>query len=158
MFDRIHWSPQDLDLEVFHNIVNDNELAGCVRELIFDGSQFSIGVTKRQYFNNFYWQVLDLFDDQRLEDPPLDSDDSEINILVNAIRYDYNVVDSDEACKSLFTLYGECKVMNEGYQKWKSSAQKQEQRMNDPRVLQEFSHALLKLSMYDNPLEPDGRA
>ena len=50
IFDRLYWSPQDLDLEVFKSIVSRPELAQCVKEFIFDGSQFVEGLTKRNYF------------------------------------------------------------------------------------------------------------
>ncbi|KAL8651668.1 MAG: hypothetical protein Q9226_004606 [Calogaya cf. arnoldii] len=36
MFERIYWSPQDLDLEAFEGIVNRPNLAACVKELVFD--------------------------------------------------------------------------------------------------------------------------
>ena len=49
LFDRIYWSPQDRDLEVFKAIATHPELAQCVKELIFDGSQFVDGLTKRTY-------------------------------------------------------------------------------------------------------------
>lgn len=51
LFDRIYWSPQDLDLEVFQNIASRRELATCVKELVFDGSQF-VEHSKEDYFEN----------------------------------------------------------------------------------------------------------
>ena len=50
LFNRLYWSPQDLDIEVFKSIVTRPELAQCVKEFIFDGSQFVEGLTKRDYF------------------------------------------------------------------------------------------------------------
>ena len=49
LFDRIYWSPQDLDLEVFQNIASRPELATCVRELVYDGSQF-VELSEEEYF------------------------------------------------------------------------------------------------------------
>ena len=155
LFDRIYWSPHDLDREVFRNIVEDKELAGCVKELIFDGSQFGIGLTKERYFLDLLLQVMDLFEHHRHnKDPPLASDDPDINRLVNAMRYSKIVETSSEKCRKLFARYGECKVVNEGYQIWRSLAQKQQQGIHGPRMMQNFSSALLNLSMYDTALEP----
>ena len=56
LFERIYWSPQDLDLEVFQNIARRTELASCVKELVFDGSQF-IEKTEEQFFEEICTEI-----------------------------------------------------------------------------------------------------
>lgn len=57
LFDRIYWSPQDLDLVVFANVVNNTTLANNVTELEVDGSQFGVYVSERKYFEDLCLQV-----------------------------------------------------------------------------------------------------
>ena len=61
LFDRIYWSPQNLDLEVFDSLVNNTELAPHIRELVFDACHFNVNTSKEEYFEQFcYCIILDL--------------------------------------------------------------------------------------------------
>ena len=145
LFNRIYWSPQDPDLNVFHNIVSDPVLAGCVKELVFDGSQFGIGVTKRQYLDDLCLQIDELFDDVLLRSLPVDSGDPEVDTLANTIRTLTSTEEVVECYEELWSLCGKFKFVGEGYRKWRILAQHQLTKMGDARTSRCFSEGLTKL-------------
>ena len=119
-------------------------LARCVKELVFDGSQFGIGVTKRQYFDDLCLQIEETFNFILSKSLPVDSGDPEVDALANTIRTRTSEA-MFEDYEELWTLCGKSKFVDEGYRKWRNLAENQLTRMGDARTLRSFSEALTKL-------------
>lgn len=146
LFHRAYWSRQDLDLEVFANIVQHTELARHIKELVFDGSQFSIIKTKKGYFVTLCQQIWYPYAFKSLYSPLFGCDDPEINELT------YLIWGRAKAYRSLFPMYtelwskyGESRFINEGYSRWTGCAQTQQQHTDDPEILKQFTSGLAKL-------------
>lgn len=60
LFERIYLSFRDEDIKVFKSITNCPDLAACIKELVFDGSCFVGGVSKRKYFEDLCMQIFEI--------------------------------------------------------------------------------------------------
>lgn len=60
LFERIYLSFLDEDIKVFKSIANHPDLAGCIKELVFDGCCFVEGVSKRKYFEDLCMQISEI--------------------------------------------------------------------------------------------------
>lgn len=151
LFNRLQWSPQDPDLEVFENIVHHEELAGCVQKLVFDGTQFDIGISRKQYLGILQRQIHELYGRQLADTPPLNNADSRINAFAHEIRH-CERDDLDDQLEASWIVYGGCAFVREGYGRWVQCARTQQERMMDPSVFERFTSGLAKLSKHSSPL------
>ena len=60
LFDKIHWSSQDSDREVFDHIVDDAALASHVKILEIDQSVFYPNLSRERYFEDLCSQIKTL--------------------------------------------------------------------------------------------------
>ena len=149
LFNRIYWSPQDKDLDVFNSLANA-KFAGSVQELVFDGSQFSIDISEMFYFRHLcqhiywlcsYWPGISQLAKSR---HPMFSH------LVNAIWSfieDDNVL-PESVTGDLWNTYDGRQIIEEGYAKWGELALRQRNRMGDPGFIALFASGLAKLRKF----------
>lgn len=62
LFDKIYVAPNRVDLEVFNAITQDPILSKCVRQLVYEGSEFVSDLTKRSYVEGLWSQTALMFD------------------------------------------------------------------------------------------------
>ncbi|KAL8675437.1 MAG: hypothetical protein Q9168_000138 [Polycauliona sp. 1 TL-2023] len=152
LFDRIHWSPQDQDLEAFDGILRRPHLAVCVKELVFDGSQFTPGISIREYFGHLcdhlsshYFSSRGAFD---LESPLLKETEPDVVELNTRLRRRAPVHWRSEASKiyeEQWEHFQGADFINEGYRQWQLCSKNQNARMNDPEVARLFAEGLSRL-------------
>ena len=147
LFYRIYWSPQDKDLEVFNNLVSGH-LAGCVQELVFDGSQFLLDISEEGYFNDLCHQLFSLCVPSPDSPSLVLGHRSMLSEFVNAIRSFLEVGDvlPDWATDQLWIDFHAEGIIKEGYARWRGLASKQRNRMGHPDYLTLFASGLAKLS------------
>lgn len=76
LFDKIYVAPNRVDLQVFNAITQDQYLSKCVRQLVYDGSEFMPGLTKRRYVRGLWTQTILMSERGKIG---LDSPDPRIN-------------------------------------------------------------------------------
>ena len=149
LFHRVYWSRQDLDLKVFGHIVGHTELARHVKELVFDGSQFAIDISKQQYFGTLCQQIWSCYRHQGSYAPLFGCEDPEIDGLNYLIWGRANINFSLlPIMTELWTRCGESRFVNEGYSRWIDCAQTQQKHTDDPGMLRQFTSGLAKLGKH----------
>ena len=148
LFNRIYWSPQDKDLDVFNSLANA-KFAGSVQELVFDGSQFNIDMTEKFYFHFLCHHIYSLCPnwlDSLKEQAKFCQ--STLSDLVAAIwsfaEGDHDL--SEEVIEDLWKDFDGQAIIEEGYSRWAELALKQRSRMGDPDISALFTSGLVKLS------------
>lgn len=147
LFHRIYWSPQDKDIEVFNNLVN-GEFAGCVKELVFDGSQFLYGFSEKGYFGDLCHQLFSLCSPSPDSPSLVLGHQSMLSEFVDAIRSFLELGDvlPHWATDQLWIDFGAEATIKEGYARWREFALRQRNRMSDPDYFTLFASGLAKLS------------
>ena len=73
LFDKIYIAPNETDLEVFDAITQDPILSKCVRQLVYDGSEFMPGLTSGSYVRDLWTQTATMFGTRSLIPDSIDS-------------------------------------------------------------------------------------
>ena len=146
LFHRIHWSPQDKDIEVFDNLAH-GEFAGCVQELVFDGSQFMFDIAKKGYFRLLCYQLFLLCAAAPESRWLAVRHQSMLSDFVDAIRSFLEVGDDlpGWAAEHLWIDFDAEAIIKEGYALWSELALKQRNRISDRRFYISFASGLAKL-------------
>ena len=75
------------DLELFEAVCNDPQLSKCVKTLEYDAVGFSTELTKDEYMEGLWTQILPMTITNNSEnEPPFDCPDSQVNEFVEIIR------------------------------------------------------------------------
>ncbi|KAL8847818.1 MAG: hypothetical protein Q9221_007170 [Calogaya cf. arnoldii] len=138
---------QNLDLEAFEGIVSRPNLAACVKELLFDASQFVQDISKSRYFERLFRRSNDLSGDSDIWGP------NSLNCFDPRLfkEVDPEIIDLGRRFQSTAVLYGdfesydEADFINEGYCQWLVCAKKQKERMSNPEVAKVFAAGLSKI-------------
>ena len=61
LFDKVYVAPNKVDLEVFNAITQHPILSKCIRQLVYDGSEFMPNIKRRTYIEGLWAQTATLF-------------------------------------------------------------------------------------------------
>ena len=148
LFNRIYWSPQDKDLDVFNSLANA-EFAGYVQELVFDGSQFNNDMTEKLYFHFLCHHIYSLCNYMLSSlQKRTKFCRSMLRGLVMAIG---SFVEGDDILPEgdidyMWDEFDGAAIIEEGYGRWGELAFKQRTYMDDPDVSAMFASGLAELS------------
>ncbi|KAL9578000.1 MAG: hypothetical protein Q9212_006003 [Teloschistes hypoglaucus] len=125
LFDVVYLSTHEADFWVLADLASHPLLSKCVKQLRWDGSYFPHHITKQAYLSRLFVQLWHIF--SKAQSPPYDSPDPKVNELMDlgicaSIRFTPPQLRREE----LFSKFGDCAFVTDGYQKFQEHAHRQD--------------------------------
>lgn len=138
LFDKIYVAPNRVDLEVFNAITQDPILSKCVRQLVYEGSEFVSDLTKRSYVDCLWSQTALMFDASKRS---LDSPDPQINDWI----YDVARSRTEE-----FAKWRNHSLIEDGYREYQAHSIYQQRALQSGDFLESLVQGLSRLDCLES--------
>ncbi|CAD6581980.1 MAG: hypothetical protein ASARMPREDX12_000721 [Alectoria sarmentosa] len=136
LFDKIYVAPNKIDLEVFDAITHDPILSKCVRQLVYDGSEFMPDLTRGSYVRDLWTQTATMFDMRNFIS---DSRDSQIK------DWTYDVARQEISLKDAVAKWRNRDIINRGYKKYREHSFYQQKALQNGDFVESLVQGLSRL-------------
>ena len=139
LFSKIYVAPNRIDLEVFDAITQDPILSKCVRQLVYDGSEFVPDISKASYIRALCAQTALLSDNKDNSSP--NSPDPQIKDWI----YDATVRRRDFSLKDAVDKWRDRSLINRGFKEYQEHSIYQQRAIRSGEFVDRLANGLSRL-------------
>lgn len=149
LFDKIYVAPNRIDLEVFDAITQNPILSKCVRQLIYDGSEFVPDISKESYIRGLRTQTARLSVNEDSTQAALltvNKDDSSPNSPDLQIKdWIYDATNRDFSLQDAIDKWIDRSLINRGYKKYQEHSVYQQDAIRSGEFVDRLVNGLSRL-------------
>ena len=136
LFEKIYVAPNRVDLEVFDAVTQHPILSKCVRNLVYDGSEFVPDLSKRSYVKDLWFQTSMLID---ISEPGPYSPDPQINDWASDVsRQGFSVAE-------VVAKWKDQPLVNDGYKEYQDHSVYQQRALQSGDFVESLVQGLSRL-------------